>query len=217
MVGTVGGAGFFSFAPRKVLAGTGNGGMVVTRDPDLARSVRLPRLWPPSEHEVPVARRLAASGAGHVVEGHNLNLDPIQAAVLGPKFPRLDAWAALRQHVADCYGERLHGVTEIKTPEVPDTLRHAWRNYVITIPARDRVRAAPRETGIATAVLYTPPVHLQPVYRELGLGPGSCPGAEAVAPRLLALPMNPGLADEQVDEVADALVEAVHDARVAPA
>jgi len=66
-------------------------------------------------------------------------------------------------------------------------------------------------------VLYTPPVHLQPVYRGPGLGPGSFPNAEAIAQRLIALPMYPGLTDEQVDEVADGLVEALRDALVAPA
>ena len=76
------------------------------------------------------------------------------------------------------------------------------------VPGRDRVRAALRERGIATAVLYTPPIHLQSVYRGLGLGAGSFPVAEALARDLLCLPMHAGLSDMQVDEVASALMAA---------
>ena len=72
--------------------------------------------------------------------------------------------------------------------------------YVVRVPDRDRVRARLRERGIATAVLYTPPVHLQSVYRGLGLGPGSFPVAEALARDLLCLPMHPGLSEAQVDD-----------------
>jgi dTDP-4-amino-4,6-dideoxygalactose transaminase len=68
-----------------------------------------------------------------------------------------------------------------------------------------------RERGIATGVLYTPPIHLQTIYRGLGLGPGSFPVAEALARDLLCLPMHPGLTDEQVDTVAAALAAAVAD------
>jgi dTDP-4-amino-4,6-dideoxygalactose transaminase len=79
---------------------------------------------------------------------------------------------------------------------------------VVRVPDRDRVRIRLQERGIATAVLYTPPIHLQSVYRGLGMGPGSFPAAEALARDLLCLPMHPGLTDEQVDEVATTLTAA---------
>ena len=90
-------------------------------------------------------------------------------------------------------------------------MQHAWRNYVVRVPHRVRVRTRLRERGIATGVLYTPPIHLQTIYRGLGLGPGSFPVAEALARDLLCLPMHPGLTDEQVDTVAAALAAAVAD------
>jgi dTDP-4-amino-4,6-dideoxygalactose transaminase len=86
---------------------------------------------------------------------------------------------------------------------------HAWRNYIVRLPGRDRVRQRLRQAGIATNTPYTPPVHLQPVYQHLGLGPGSFPVAEREAGRLLGLPLYPGLLPEQVDEVAVAVLDAV--------
>jgi dTDP-4-amino-4,6-dideoxygalactose transaminase len=209
-VGTLGDAACVSFAPRKVLGGVGNGGMVVTRDPALAERVRLLRGYglDPRVGEAPIVAREAYARFDHLVEGHNLKLDPIQAAVVGVKLTRLDEWADRRHAAADRYGERLAAVPGLELPWVPAHARHAWRNYVVRVPHRDRVRTELRKRGIATAVLYVPPVHLQPVYRHLGFGPGSFPHAEAVARDLLCLPMHPGLTMEQVDDVSTALIEA---------
>jgi dTDP-4-amino-4,6-dideoxygalactose transaminase len=132
----------------------------------------------------------------------------MEAAVINAKLARADEWAARRQAVADRYAERLSGVPGITLPEDPPGIVHAWRNYVVRVPNRDRVRERLRERGVATAVLYTPPIHLQSVYRGLGLGPGSFPVAETLSGDLLCLPMHPGLSDAQVDEVATALIAA---------
>jgi dTDP-4-amino-4,6-dideoxygalactose transaminase len=209
-VGVLGDAAFLSFAPRKVLGGTGNGGLVTTRNPDLAARVRLLKGYglDPARGEAPVGQRQTAAGFEHVAEGHNLKLDPLQAAVIGAKLTRLDAWAARRQAIADRYDRHLMGIPDVRLPVVPPHTCHAWRNYVVRVPERDAVRARLAERGIATSVLYVPPVHLQPVYRRLGLGPGSFPNAEAAARELLCLPIHPGLTDAQVDEVVLALTEA---------
>ncbi|MGH2615646.1 MAG: DegT/DnrJ/EryC1/StrS family aminotransferase, partial [Thermomicrobiales bacterium] len=103
----------------------------------------------------------------------------------------------------------------VELPEVPPGMTHAWRNYVVRVSDRDRVRAQLRERGIATGVLYPPPIYLQSVYRGLGLGPGSFPVAEALAQDLLCLPMHPGLSEAHVDEVATALIAACKGNRVA--
>jgi dTDP-4-amino-4,6-dideoxygalactose transaminase len=79
----------------------------------------------------------------------------------------------------------------------------AWRNYTILVDRRDALRAHLRARGITSSVLYAPPVHLQPVYAGMGLGgSGTHPVAEAQAPRLLCLPIYPGMTDEQVGRVA---------------
>lgn len=212
-VGTLGDAAFFSFAPRKVIGGTSNGGLVVTHDSKLAGQVRALKGYgkDPKRAEAPIAQRQLDAKIENIVEGYNLKLDDIQAAVIRAKLAHLEEWATLRQAVADRYTQQLTSVPGVSVPQVPKHSRHAWRNYVITIPDRDAVRSRLHEKGIATAVLYTPPVHLTPVYDQLGLGPGNFPVAEALAKKLLCLPMYPGMSNEQVDEVVSALAETLQE------
>ncbi len=215
--GALGDAACFSFGARKILGGTGSGGMVVTRDPELAASVRLLRGYglDPGYADAPIRQRLAQAGLEHLAEGYNLRLNPIEAAVTSAKLAKSDEWAARRQAVASRYAARLAGVPGVLLPHAPPHMTHAWRNFVVRVPERDRVRERLRERGIASSVLYSPPVHLQPVYRGLGLGPGSFPVAEALARELLCLPMHPGLTDDQADLVTTELMAAVRDNQAA--
>jgi dTDP-4-amino-4,6-dideoxygalactose transaminase len=208
--GSIGDAGFFSFAPRKVLGGTGRGGLVATRDAALADRVRLLRGYglDPRRGDAPIQERERHAGLDHLAEGFNLQLNPMEAAIIIPKLARADEWAARRQAVADRYAARLAGAPGIALPEVPPGAVHAWRNYVVRVPQRDQVRERLRERGIATAVLYTPPIHLQPVYRGMGFTPGDFPAAEALSRDLLCLPMHPGLTTEEVEHVAAAVIAA---------
>jgi dTDP-4-amino-4,6-dideoxygalactose transaminase len=212
-VGTLGDAAFFSFAPRKVLGGTGRGGLAATPDAGLAARVRLVKGYglDPGNGEAPIDQRQWHAGLDHLAEGFNLQLNPMEAAVINAKLAQADTWTARRQAIADRYAALLADIPGIVVPEVPPGLRHAWRNYVVRMPHRVRVQTRLRERDIATGVLYTPPIHLQTIYRGLGLGPGSFPVAEALARDLLCLPMHPGLTDEQVDTVAAALAAAVVD------
>jgi dTDP-4-amino-4,6-dideoxygalactose transaminase len=202
---------FFSFAPRKVIGGLSNGGMVVTRDPVLARRVRLLRGYglDPASGERPIHERHLDGGLANLVEGHNLKMDGTQAAVVLAKLPYLDAWSDLRHAIAERYTELLADLPDVNLPAVPVEGRHAWRNYVIQVPPkkRARLRSSMAARGVTTATLYAPPVHLQPVYQELKLGPGSYPVAEALANSLLALPIYPGLEAERVAYVVNALRE----------
>jgi dTDP-4-amino-4,6-dideoxygalactose transaminase len=204
-------AAFFSLAPSKVLGGTSNGGVVVTTDPDLAYRVRLLRGYglEPELADTPVSERQSFTRHSHVAEGFNLKLDVMQAAIAGVKLTQVDVWGARRQAAADRYLEHFAEMPAGEAPYVPPHMRHAWRNYVVKVPHRDTVRERLRQNGIASGVLYIPPVHLQPVYSGLGLGPGSFPNAEAAAESLLCLPMHPGLSADQVDLVAGNLKEAL--------
>ena len=203
--GTLGDGGFFSFAPRKVLGGVGNGGMVLVRDPAVARRIRLLRGYglDPDVQDLPIAQRHLQFGQVHYAEGYNLKLDGIQAAIVGAKFRRVDAWGALRRAVAARYDACLDGVPSLERPQTPLGVTPAWRNYTVLVDRREPLRTRLRERGITTAALYTPPVHLQPVYAHLSLGAGDFPIAEAQADRLLCLPVYPGMRHDQVDRVAD--------------
>ncbi len=202
--GTFGDGGFFSFAPRKVMGGVGNGGMALVRDADVARRFRLLRGYglDPDLQDRPVAERHLHAGQSHLAEGFNLKLDGIQAAIVHAKFRHLDTWGALRRAVAARYDERLADVPGLERPHVPPGVVPAWRNYTVLVAHREALRAHLRERGITTGALYTPPVHLQPVYAHLGLGAGAFPVAESQADRLLCLPIYPGMTEDQVDRVA---------------
>jgi dTDP-4-amino-4,6-dideoxygalactose transaminase len=211
--GTMGHMGVYSFAPRKMIGGAGNGGAVVTRDPDLNYRVRQLRGYglSPALSELPIGSRLQQPNLPHETEGYNLRLDGMNAAIVNVKLTRLHEWLAHRRAVADRYAAHFAG-TAVISPKTLPGCRHSFRNYAVQLPHRDAVRAYLRELGIVSSVLYAPPVHLQPVYQHLGLGPGSFPVAEALAERNLCLPMYPGLALEAVDEIAQAVLEGLRQA-----
>lgn len=201
--GTLGDGGFFSFAPRKVIGGLGNGGLALVRDADAAHRMRLLRGYglDPDVQDLPVGVRHLSAGQMHHAEGYNLKIDGLNAAVVHAKFRRLDAWGAWRRAVADRYDAGLAHVPSLVRPPRPAGATSAWRNYAIQVDRRDALREHLRERAITSAVLYAPPVHLQPVYAHQGLGPGSFPVAEALAGRILCLPIYPGMRDDQVDRV----------------
>lgn len=208
--GLIGSVGCFSFGIGKVIGGGGDGGMLVTSDPAVAREALLLRGvgQDPELSEAPPEQRLRQQGQQNLREGHFVYMSDLQAAIVRLKLPHVAAWQAERQAVADRYARHFKG-TPVKAPAVRPGCTHAWREYVVLVPGRDHVRRVLTDRGIATALRYIPPVHLQPIYHHLGLGPGTCPVAEHAADRLLALPMYAGLLPEQVDEVAETVLTAV--------
>lgn len=197
--GRWGDAAAISFAPSKHLGGYGTGGMILSDDPELAeRMRRIGAYGQPRERHY--GGGSAGAGMHHTHEGINERLDELQAALLRAKLPGLDAAIAGRRAHAATYREGLEGY-DLALPPERDGYRHSYRNYVIQVEGRERVEARLAEAGVASSRPYAPPLHLQPVYRHLGFGPGSFPVAEASAERLLALPIRPDLSAAQVDHV----------------
>jgi dTDP-4-amino-4,6-dideoxygalactose transaminase len=81
--------------------------------------------------------------------------------------------------------------------------------YVIRVPERDEIREKLGALGVATGIHYPVPLHLQPAYRYLGLGPGSFPVTERMASEIASLPMFPELTAEQTDYVVEGLRKAL--------
>lgn len=194
----------FSFAPTKHLGAYGSGGACTTEDAELAERMRRISAYGQSR-----ARHLNTfSGGGaellHETDGLNERLDELQAAILRTKLDDLDASLAQRRAQAARYREALEGAG----PDLPREIgpvRHAWRNYVIECDDRDGLRMRLAEAGIGTNAPYAPPMHLQPVYADLGFGPGRFPVAERSCARLVGLPLGPHLALDQIDTVAAAV------------
>jgi dTDP-4-amino-4,6-dideoxygalactose transaminase len=191
--GTLGVAAGFSFYPGKNLGACGDAGAVTTDDPDLADRVR----------------KLRDHGSSrkyyHDFEGHNGRCDALQAAALRVKLRYLPSWNEARRHHASKYMELLAGEDGIVLPAVAEGCLPIWHLFVVQVDRRDEVQAALHERGVATALHYPVPLHLQKAYEHLGLGEGTFPVAEAYARRLLSLPMFPELTHEQIAYVCDNL------------
>ena len=200
LAGSMGHLGCFSFAPHKILGAYGDGGMVITDDPELADRVRLWGSYGERRRFEQVGPVTLLQPLEHEVEGYHNHLDTLQAAVLHTKLRHVEGWIARRREVAATYSELLAGAN-VRTPYAPEGYEHVYRNYVIRVGSRDEVRIRLAKEGIHTNVLYTPPVHLQSIYREQGYREGDLPVTEQVAKELLCLPMFPELTADQIKYV----------------
>ncbi|MDQ2910319.1 MAG: DegT/DnrJ/EryC1/StrS family aminotransferase [Actinomycetota bacterium] len=198
-VGSHGVSGVFGFYPNKQLA-TGEGGIVFTH----------------SEEEWQLLRSLRNQGRDyrggawfhHVRLGFNYRWSDVQAAIGIGQLEKLDRLLSLRAEAAERYNRLLEDVdVELLCADDAEH-RRSWFVYVVALPAgadRDRVMTDLRAQGIGTAE-YVPCVHLQPYMRETyGFAEGTCPVAEEVASRTLALPFFPQLEAEDQERVVEAL------------
>lgn len=202
-VGAWGDLACFSHAPSKHLGACGSAGTVVTANAALVEQLQLYAGYGQPRARS-YTRALAGTGQHFLVEGRNERLDELQAAILRAKLPHLSAAIAARRDHAAAYTLALRHLP-LKLPlERPDTV-HTYRNYVIRVNDRDAVQQQLAARGIATSVIYVPPLHLQPAYRRLGYGPGSFPVTEQAAAELIALPIGPDLAVETREVVIAAL------------
>ncbi|MFL5590186.1 MAG: DegT/DnrJ/EryC1/StrS family aminotransferase [Ktedonobacteraceae bacterium] len=191
-VGSMGDIGCFSLYYSKNLGAYGEAGICVTRDNELAESLRMLR-----DHGSRVRYH-------HEALGTNARLDELQAAVLRVKMRYLEEWNAARQAHARAYTEQLQDVVEI-LPVVRPYNTHVYYVYVVQVQNREYFRQALEHQGIATAVHYPIPIHLQPACARYGYKRGMLPVTEAVAERLVTLPMYPELTAEQIQAVVNAV------------
>ena len=197
--GALGDAAAFSFYPIKNLGAFGDGGAVVTDDPELAERVRLWRNYGSTKkyhHDVP---------------GVNSRLDPLQAAFLRVKLAHLDDWNERRRRMAKEY-EAAFGELEssdFHTPSTSPDLVHAWHLYVIRCRNRDQLQSRLQARGIQTGVHYPVPPHLARAYGHLGHRVGDFPVAETLSATVLSLPFGPHLRTEHRQAVAAAVIEEI--------
>jgi len=190
--GSIGSIGCFSFYPGKNLGAFGEGGAVVTSDPELAGKMRLLRDWG------------QASKYRHIVPGYNYRMDALQAAVLNVKMGHIEEWTERRRSVAGEY-DRLLANRGAQLPAAPSHSRHVYHVYAVRLPERDQVQAALGAAGVATGIHYPVPVHLQEAYADLGYRRGALPITEQAADQFLSLPIYPELTQAQIEEVVAAL------------
>jgi len=191
-VGAIGVVGTFSFYPTKNLFGLGDGGLVVSNDPELADRIRLLRFHGSRDKE-----RFDAVG-------YNSRLDELQAAVLRVFLGHVDEWNEARRSAAARYAEL--GLGELcELP--PDEPGHVYHVYCVRTRERDRVAAALRGQDIGCATYYSTPLHLQPAMSSLA--GGSLPETERAAQETLALPLWPAITSAQQEEVVECVRSAL--------
>jgi dTDP-4-amino-4,6-dideoxygalactose transaminase len=199
----------FSFHPAKHIT-TGEGGMVTTNSSRLAERLRVFR-----NHGLDLdqaARQAAGTWAYDMVAlGWNYRLTDFQCALGLQQLTRLNRFLSRRRRLASRYLEALADLTGIALPVARPGAQHAWHLFVIQVVRaglaadRDQVFAALRAENIGANVHYRP-VHLLRYYRErLGTAQGLCPRAEAIAGRVLSLPLFPKMTDDDADDVIAAL------------
>ena len=192
---TIGDLGILSFFPSKNLGGYGDGGMVLTYKEDLALKLKLLR------------GHGSKNKYFNEIVGGNFRLDALQAAVLRIKLKYLDKWQQKRRENASYYNKLfkesgLVGENLIQLPEavyrdsgVQDY--HTYHQYVVRAKDRDDLKAFLKEKGIATAIYYPLPLHLQKCFADLGYKEGDFPESEKAASEVLALPIYPELTANQ--------------------
>ncbi|AFZ12393.1 Glutamine--scyllo-inositol transaminase [Crinalium epipsammum PCC 9333] len=203
-VGSFGHIGCFSFFPTKNLGGFGDGGACTTSDSAIAASMRMLK-----EHG---SRRRYI----HEEIGINSRLDALQAAILQIKLTHLDTWNEQRRKVAENYHRLLKPISGIVTPQEIHGSRSVWNQYTIRIVSqqtdadslgakRDAVRNSLEQAGVSSMIYYPLPLHLQPVYQDLGYQVGQLPASEQICHEVLSLPMFPELTLEEQEQVVYAL------------
>jgi dTDP-4-amino-4,6-dideoxygalactose transaminase len=180
-----------SFYPTKNLGAIGDGGAVTLFDGDKADFIRRYRNY--------------GMDTRHCFTeiGLNSRLDEIQAAVLTIKLAELDRWNVERRMIAEHYLKLLEGIGDLILPLSDKEAYHVYHLFVIRSKYRDKLQEFLLNKGIETLIHYPTPPHLQKAYFSLGFKKGSFPVAEAIADTALSLPLWPGLAQDQIDYIAE--------------
>ncbi|MFN6500137.1 MAG: DegT/DnrJ/EryC1/StrS family aminotransferase [Nostoc sp. DedQUE01] len=202
--GSVGIAAAFSFYPSKNLGAFGDGGMLLTRNSDVAQKMVRLRNYGASQKYF------------HTESGTNSRLDTLQAAILHQKLPHLPEWNRERLTIAQEYDDELAPLATagIIPMENQSGTGHVYHLYVIKVDdscpiERQQLQEQLTAAGIQTGIHYPIPCHLQPALAYLGYQPGDFPQAEKLSKQILSLPMYPGLSSSQIKEVVAAIANAV--------
>lgn len=191
-VGSLGDLGCFSFYPGKNLGAVGEGGMVVSSNPEFVRTMRMYRDWG------------AEKKYHHVLKGYNYRMEGVQGAVLRIKLKHLDKWTRLRRDAAAHYDE-LFADSPVNFPVEKPYSRHVYHVYAIRTPDRERWQAELSSRDIQTGIHYPYPVHLLPAFSDLGHSRGDFEHSEKAASEVLSLPMHPMLTEGERVTVAEAV------------
>lgn len=191
--GSAGAFGAYSFYPTKNLGAIGDGGMLVTRDADLAAQAASLRNYGQSVRY------------HHPRLGLNSRLDEVQAAMLSARLGHLDAFTRRRREVARAYARGIAHAQIQVLPLPADELSHVHHLFVVRCERRDALADHLTREGVQTHIHYPVPVHDQEPCRTLRRDPQGLSNAENHARSCLSLPCHPALSDADVRRVIEAV------------
>lgn len=174
-----------SFFPAKPLGCYGDGGAVLTNNTEYAEKIKIMRVHGQNKRY------------HHKYIGMGGRLDTIQAAVLLAKLPHYSNEIEMRQNVAARYSEKLP--TDVMTPAIKYGRTSVWAQYTVRVDKRDEIQSKLKLNGIPTAVHYPKSLHQQECFQYLNLPTASFPVAEKAANKVMSLPMNPFISEEEID------------------
>lgn len=184
MTGTFGDIGCFSFYPSKNLGGFGDGGGIVTNNPEIAERAR-------------VFRNYGSEKRYHnKVVGANSRLDELQAGLLRVRLKHISELAEEKRRICERYLKELHN-DKIVLPKTRSGAGHVWHQFVIRCRVRDELINYLNEKGIGSIIHYPIPPHLSEAYAGLGLKEGDLPVTERYAKEVLSIPLYNGMTDEE--------------------
>ena len=191
--GTIGDIGTTSFFPSKNLGCFGDGGALLTRDPELAEKVRI------------IANHGQRKKYYHESIGVNSRLDTVQAAILDVKIKYLEDYSARRQQVAERYDNSLGSLSGLTIPVRASYSTHVFNQYTcrITGGRRDELKDYLQDKGIPTMIYYPVPVHLQEAYAVYGYKKGDFPVAERLCSEVISLPIHTEMKPEVQEYIID--------------
>ncbi|AQL44831.1 hypothetical protein BV210_18880 (plasmid) [Halorientalis sp. IM1011] len=191
--GSLGDAGAFSFYPSKNMTVAGDGGILTTDDPDLAREARMLR------------NHGRDDDGEHVRLGLNHRLGELHAALGLEQLQHVDDWNEKRRAAAQRYTDRLEDVEAVTTPDTRDDTEHVYHLYVIQAPDRDDLQDSLNDAGVETGIHYPVPTHEHPAVAERLDGSPQVPRTERLTERILSVPMHPRITDTEIDRVCAAI------------
>ncbi|MEA1905828.1 MAG: DegT/DnrJ/EryC1/StrS family aminotransferase [Euryarchaeota archaeon] len=195
------GTGVFSFYPTKNMT-TGEGGMITTDDPEVAKQARMLRDHGSSRRYV------------HEMLGYNLRMTDMGAAIGLVQLKKLDQFNSARRRNAEHLTGKLKGIHGLTTPD--NTPGHVFHQYTVRVAGvdgsqgkdcmRDDLVTYLGEKGIGTGVYYPIPIHKQPLYQKLGFQE-SLPVSERFANEVLSLPVHPAVSEDDPDYIIKTIKE----------
>lgn len=190
MAGSMGDLAVFSFYPTKPLGGYGDGGMIVTNNPDFEERLRRLRFY-------------GMSGEYRALgEGYNSRLDELQAEILRVKLRKLSERIQMRRKIASLY-DSIFADSTIRPVGVSHPSWHCYFVYAVRHPQRDEILVELQKEGIELNSSYRWPIHTMPGFVALGYSLGDFPNSERLCAEVFSMPMYPHLNTTIAEEVAN--------------